>query len=262
MPDITYLREMDNMSDMQEAARQVAWLIKKSRKTLALTGAGASTESGIPDYRSKGTGLWARFDPMARASVTALLNKPAEFYSFNLPLWNRYVEAEPNTVHLALAGMEAAGLLRGIITQNIDGLHRKAGSQNVWEVHGHLRTCHCTGCRKSYPFVELTRQFEQGTNPPFCPLCLSLLRPDVVLFEDAMSDDYYRALEAMKDCELLLVVGSSLQVYPVADIPSYAKKLVIINKEPTPWDGSAEVVYHGQAGEFFAGLAVALGVKV
>jgi NAD-dependent deacetylase len=249
------------MNNMQEAVQLLARLIKTSRKTLALTGAGASTASGIPDYRSKDTGLWARFDPLSQASVTALLSRPADFYDFNLPLWSNYITAAPNPIHQVLAAMEAAGMLQGIITQNIDGLHRKAGSQNVWEVHGHLRTCHCTGCRQSYPFAELTRQFEQRSNPPRCPSCFNLLRPDVVLFEDAMSDDYYRALEAMKGCQLLLVVGSSLQVYPVADMPGYAQRLAIINKEPTPWDDRAELVYHGQAEEFFAGLAGALGVK-
>ncbi|SMB91750.1 NAD-dependent deacetylase [Thermanaeromonas toyohensis ToBE] len=239
------------MEDLFEAVAKVNQILKRSRKTLVLTGAGASTESGIPDYRSKGTGLWQKFDPMEKASITALLTNPEEFYRFNLPRWSKYIQAEPNVTHRALARLEENGLIYGVITQNIDGLHQKAGSKRVWEVHGHLRTCHCLECGTSYPFTELIGQFNQGINPPNCPQCRGILRPDVVLFEDPMSQDYYSALEEMKDCETLMVVGSSLQVYPVAELPRLAPKLIIINKEPTPWDFKAIIVVHEQAGKFF-----------
>ncbi|WP_246110671.1 SIR2 family NAD-dependent protein deacylase [Thermosediminibacter litoriperuensis] len=226
-----------------------------------LTGAGISTESGIPDYRSKGTGLWERYDPIQKASLSALISNPTGFINFNIPRWTRYLEAEPNTAHLVIASMENQGLIEGVITQNIDGLHVKAGSKNVWEVHGHLRTCHCMECGRSYPFQQLTGQFEKGINPPRCERCMGMLRPDVVLFEDPMGRDYYRALEALKGCELLIVVGSSLQVYPVADMPKYAEKLIIVNKEPTPWDHRANLVFHSIAGEFFAELAKVLNLE-
>lgn len=242
------------MQDLVGAVVKVIQILKDSHKTLVLTGAGASTESGIPDYRSRGTGLWQKFNPMEKASVTALLSDPEEFYRFNLPRWSSYVQAEPNTTHWALAKLEEKGLIYGVITQNIDGLHQKAGSKRVWEVHGHLRTCHCLECGTTYPFTELTEQFNQGINPPKCSRCHGMLRPDVVLFEDPMSQDYYRALEEMKDCETLVVVGSSLQVYPVAELPRLASRLIIINKEPTPWDYNAEVVVHEQAGKFFEQL--------
>lgn len=248
------------MNALSGPVSKVAQILKDSRKTLVLTGAGASTESGIPDYRSKGTGLWEKYDPMEKAGLSALLSNPAEFYRFNLPRWAEYATAEPNMTHLALARLEKEGYIYGVITQNIDGLHRKAGSQRVWEVHGHLRTCHCMECRAGYPFTELTIQFGRGTNPPRCPQCGGVLRPDVVLFGDPMSEDYYRALEEMQGCEVLMVVGSSLQVYPVAGLPRLAGKLVIINKEPTPWDHKAEVVVHQQAGVFFSRLLEALGI--
>ncbi|NPV44620.1 MAG: NAD-dependent deacylase [Firmicutes bacterium] len=248
------------LKNLKDLIGRTADLIRNSEKTVALTGAGISTESGIPDYRSKGTGLWEKFDPIAKASATALLSDPAEFYRFNLPRWTAYRDAEPNTAHRALAKLEEAGLLFSLITQNIDGLHIKAGSMRVWEVHGHLRTCRCMKCSRSYPFTELTRQFEKGTNPPVCPKCSAVLRPDVVLFEDPMGKDYLRALEDLRGCRLLIVVGSSLAVYPVADMPSYAQKLVIVNREPTPWDSRAEVVAHCSAGEFFEGLLEALGL--
>ncbi|MCG0276232.1 MAG: NAD-dependent deacylase [Thermosediminibacteraceae bacterium] len=240
---------------------KAAEIIKKSRKTLVLTGAGISTESGIPDYRSKGTGLWEKYDPTRKASLSALMCNPKEFYEFNLPRWSTYIDAKPNIAHRVLALMEEHGLIEGIITQNIDGLHIKAGSKRVWEVHGHLRTCHCMECGKSYPFVELKEQYEMGINPPRCKKCSGMLRPDVVLFEDPMGKDYYSALEALRGCDLLIVVGSSLQVYPVADMPRYAKKLIIINREPTPWDPKAALVSHSSAGEFFTKLAKALNLE-
>lgn len=249
------------MSGPSGAASRVAEILKGSRKTMVLTGAGVSTESGIPDYRSKGTGLWEKYDPMEKASLQALLSNPAEFYRFNLPRWCDYAAAQPNITHRALYQLERKGYIHGIITQNIDGLHRKAGSQRVWEVHGHLRTCRCLDCAASYPFTELITQFNRGTNPPRCPQCNGLLRPDVVLFGDPMGDDYYRAREEMHGCEVLMVVGSSLQVYPVADLPRLARRLVIINKEPTPWDPKAEVVAYKEAGSFFHNLLEALGIE-
>ncbi|AYO30447.1 MAG: NAD-dependent deacetylase [Thermoanaerobacteraceae bacterium] len=248
------------MDFLREIALKTADLIKRSGKTLALTGAGISTESGIPDYRSKGTGLWEKYDPMSKASLSALISDPVEFYNFNLPRWIKYANAEPNTAHRVLAKMEEKNFIRGVITQNIDGLHIKAGSRNVWEVHGHLRTCRCMGCNHKYDFSEAVRQFEDGIVPPKCKTCGGILRPDVVLFEDPMSSDYYRALEALEGCELLIVVGSSLQVYPVADMPYLARQMVIINKEPTTFDSRAAVTAHCKAGEFFEELASILKI--
>lgn len=249
------------MEDLHEAVLKTAEMLRQSRKTLALTGAGASTGSGIPDYRSKGTGLWEKYNPMQRASVTALLNNPAEFYSFSLLRWASYLEAEPNAVHRSLALLEKSGLIYGVITQNIDGLHRKAGSLKVWEVHGHLRSCHCLQCAQQYPFAELTEQYNRGINPPRCQVCQGILRPDVVLFEDPMGEDYYRAVDEAVNCDLMLVVGSSLQVYPVADLPRLARQLIIVNREPTPWDQRAVVVVHAQAEKFLGDLVHHLGLS-
>lgn len=249
------------MSSAVEDIKKSAEIIKKASYPLVLTGAGISTESGIPDYRSKGSGLWKKYDPIEKASLSALMRNPKEFYDFNLPQWSRYINAEPNIAHRVLALMEEKGLIKGVITQNIDGLHIKAGSKRVWEVHGHLRTCHCIKCGKSYPFTELTEQYEKGINPPLCKKCRGMLRPDVVLFEDPMSRDYYRALEALRGCDLLMVVGSSLQVYPVADMPRYAEKLIIVNREPTPWDKRATLVLRTSTGEYFARLAQELNLE-
>ncbi len=229
---------------------KIARLLKNSEAAYALTGAGVSTESGIPDYRSKGTGLWEKINPMQAASVDFLLSDPARFYDLNIPRWSAYTDSKPNITHTALAELEKAGYIKGLITQNIDGLHYKAGSKNLREVHGHLRTVHCIKCNKSYDFSELCNQYFAGINPPRCS-CGGILRPDVVLFGDPMSSDYFLALQDLEQCDLMLVVGSSLQVYPVAELPLYAKKLIIINREPTPFDDRAEVVIHDSAGKLF-----------
>ncbi len=240
----------------------LANLIKGSDSTFALTGAGISTESGIPDFRSPGTGLWEKTDPMKAASVSTLLFDPAGFYKINLKWWAGLSSAQPNAAHYALARLEKEGLLEGVITQNIDGLHRKAGSEKVWEVHGNLRTCRCLNCSESYPFEFLVNQFDSGINPPRCEVCEAILRPDVVLFEDPLGDDFYHAERAVSKCHLLIVVGSSLQVYPVASLPEWVKQVVIINNEPTPWDINAEIVINEKAGKVFTDTLSALNIDI
>ncbi len=242
--------------------KEIARLIRKSGKTFALTGAGISTESGIPDYRSPGTGLWEKQDPANTASFSALRRDPALFYSTNLKRWTSFNEAQPNAAHKALAQLEKMGLLDGVITQNIDSLHVKAGSIKVWEVHGHLRTCHCINCRTSYSFDHLVQSFDNGQNPPLCLKCEGVLRPDVVLFGDQMNDDYYQVTNEILDCQLLLVAGSSLTVYPVAGLPNHAKNIVIINRTPTPYDEEATVVVHEGAGQVFEDIIAELGAKL
>ena len=244
--------------EYQEKIDKIVALLKESGRTLALTGAGVSTESGIPDYRSPGTGLWTIMNPMKVANVTALRQDPVDFYNSNLERWTIYADSQPNQAHYALAQLEKDKLLQGVITQNIDGLHIKAGSKNVYEVHGHLRTCRCFNCNESYPFSYLTEQYNSGKNPPRCDVCNGVLRPDIVLFEDSMGEDYYQATKAIYGCQLLLVAGSSLQVYPVASLPDYARKLVIINIQETPYDQQAEVVINEKCGQVFTDIMAAL----
>ncbi|MQL50965.1 NAD-dependent protein deacylase [Desulfofundulus thermobenzoicus] len=239
--------------------RALADLLRRHERNFSLTGAGVSTESGIPDFRSPGTGLWTKFDPMKTATLSALKKDPAAFYKINLPRWTAFTGALPNDAHRGLARLEKMGLLVGVITQNIDGLHREAGSRCVWEIHGHLRTCHCMQCGHSYPFSFLVEQVNSGQNPPRCSQCQGVLRPDVVLFEDRMSDDFFKATRALSGCQLMLVVGSSLQVYPAAELPGFAREVVIINREPTPWDEQARLVIHESAGRVFRDLLAELG---
>lgn len=248
--------------DYREKIAVFASLLKSCRPCYALTGAGISTESGIPDFRSPGTGLWTKYDPMKTASLSVLRRDPAGFYDANLARWTSYRDREPNKAHLALARLEKLGYLAGVITQNIDGLHTKAGSQRVWEVHGHLRTCRCMECGAGYPFDLLVDMVKKGQNPPLCKECKGVLRPDVVLFEDRMSEAFFAATQALTGCQLLIVVGSSLTVYPVAGLPQLARRLVIVNRDPTPWDEKADLVIHRLAGQVFVDLLAALGEAV
>ena len=235
------------MLDYRESIEKLAELVKKSKKTIALTGAGASTESGIPDFRGKENGLWNKYKPEEVASIRALVNNPKEFYQLNMQWWGDILQSKPNPTHLALAELEKMGWLFGIITQNIAGLHQKAGSARVWEVHGHLRSCRCMECKRSYEFKQIYEGFR-------CPNCAGVLRPDVVLFGDPMPYDYYLSEKNMSGCQLLLVIGSSLQVYPVAGLPHMARRVVIINRDSTPWDSEAELVFRESSSQVLTDL--------
>lgn len=226
-----------------EQVEQLAELMKKYNNIYALTGAGISTDSGVPDFRSPGTGLWEKVDPIAVSSVDVLYNNPRLFYESGFSRFAKISNARPNPGHRILAELEGRGYLKGLITQNIDGLHVKAGSKNVWEVHGHLRTGYCLGCKKQYPFEELVQQVELKRIPPVCHNCHSMLRPDVVLFGDPMPLFFFELQHKIQmECDFMLVVGSSLVVYPVADLPRLAKRLAIINYQPTDYDHKADLV--------------------
>jgi NAD-dependent deacetylase len=247
----------------EEKIRVLAEYLKQPGRNFAFTGAGVSTESGIPDFRSRGTGLWERVDPMKAASLSAMQREPAQFYNFFMGIWESFNSAQPNAAHFALARLEKEGLLSGVITQNIDGLHQAAGSQKIWEVHGHMRSCRCQVCSKHYPFSVLLDQYRSGVNPPRCSECSGMLRPDVVLFEDAMGEDFFDAYNALSGSQLLIVVGSSLQVYPAASLPELAKSLVIVNRDKTPWDSRADLVFNEKmAGQVFVDLMNELGISL
>lgn len=234
---------------------RIAGLIREHPRFYALTGAGMSTESGIPDFRTPGKGLWERIDPIKTSSVEVLYNNPRLFYEAAFTRFASITMAEPNEGHYALARLEELGYLKGLVTQNIDGLHVKAGTKKIWEVHGHLRTGYCTGCKRSFPFETLVHQVELKRIPPVCHNCFAMLRPDVVLFGDPMPPCFFEAEAVFEaDCELLLVAGSSLVVYPVAQLPSLARKLVIINLQETGYDDRAEVVVREKCGKALADL--------
>ncbi|OPL09979.1 MAG: NAD-dependent deacetylase [Firmicutes bacterium ML8_F2] len=221
----------------------LARLLRKSERCYVLTGAGISTDSGIPDFRSPGTGLWEKADPIAVSSLDVLQSNPRLFYEAGFSRFARIALAEPNPGHYALAELERLGFVKGLVTQNIDGLHVKAGSRKVWEVHGHLRSGYCMGCGKRYSFEELVNQVELKRIPPVCSSCDNVLRPDVVLFGDPMPPFFFDLQQKIyEECDFMLVVGSSLVVYPVADLPRLSGKLAIINRQPTEYDQQAEIV--------------------
>lgn len=236
------------MGEPGEGIRRLADLMLDSRHTVVLTGAGVSTESGIPDFRSPGTGLWQKRDPMKYATVEALMERPEIFYGDSLPRLLGYTNARPNRAHYVLARLEQEGLIRAVITQNVDNLHFAAGSVNVLEVHGHMRTGRCLGCRREVAMSLLVEKVQAGQVPPRCDGCGSILRPNVVLFGDPMAECFGEAERLAMQSDLMLVVGSSLMVAPVNYLPAMSRKLAIVNLQETPYDGRAEVVIREKAG--------------
>jgi NAD-dependent deacetylase len=238
-----------------------AALLRAGRRGVALTGAGISTESGLPDFRSPG-GLWEGKDPLAVASRTALERNPDAFYRFYRGRLARLAEAVPNSAHVAVAQLERAGRLRVVITQNVDGLHQAAGSTQVIEIHGNLRESACLHCGTIGPLARLVTALE-GNERPRCDRCGGPLKPNVVLFEDMMPDDTWQhAVQAARECDVMLVVGSSLQVTPAAYLPQEAldggARLIVVNRETTPYDRWAAAAIHGEAGAVLPALVRAI----
>ena len=238
--------------------QRLAELIRQRQPCVVLTGAGVSTESGIPDFRSP-QGLWAEFDPFEYGSIAAFRSDPAKVWRFYAPRFAVLTEAEPNAAHRALARLEHAGLVRAVITQNIDLLHERAGSSDVVEVHGSIRTSTCPGCGASYPLARVLELLEDE-GAPACPACGAMLKPDVVFFGELLpAEAIDRAFELAREAALFLVVGSALEVYPVAGLPLETLEaggdLAIVNRGPTALDMRATLKVDGSAGEVLAAVA-------
>jgi NAD-dependent deacetylase len=236
-------------------------LIRDRQPCVVLTGAGVSTESGIPDFRSP-TGLWAQFDPLEYGSIEAFRADPVKVWSFYKPRVAMLTGAEPNPAHLALAELERRGLVEAVVTQNIDLLHERAGSENVVEVHGSIRTATCPGCGERYPLARVLELLAEA-EAPGCPACGAILKPDVVFFGELLpTEAIERAYELARRARLLLVVGSSLEVYPVAGLPdetlAAGGALAIVNRGRTQYDGRAVLRIDGSAGEVLPAVAAAL----
>ncbi len=237
-------------SQAVETIEFVADLFRQAKRAVVLTGAGISTPSGIPDFRSAGTGLWSRDEPMEVASLSTFRTAPEKFYGWFRPLAKHIFEAQPNPAHTALAELEQAGCLRAIATQNIDMLHQKAGSRRVIEMHGTMGTLSCTQCyRQQNAEAFLVAFIEEGTIPR-CPQCHAILKPDVILFGEQLPQKaWLEAQQEARQCDLMLVAGSSLEVLPVAGLPMQAldrgAHLLIINNSPTYIDVRADAVLQG-----------------
>ena len=231
----------------QTALDDAAELFRKAKRVVVLTGAGISTPSGIPDFRSEGTGLWSRDEPLESASLSTFRTAPEKFFDWFRPLANQIFYAQPNPAHTALAEFEQAGYQSLIITQNIDGLHQKAGSTQVVEMHGTLRTLSCTQCYKKFPSAEFLKPFIENGTLPHCVNCMGLLKPDVILFGEQLPQAAWQtAQRAARQCDLMLVAGSSLEVLPVAGLPiqalDHGAHLIIINNTETYINVRADIV--------------------
>ncbi len=229
------------MEEILEKIKTIAQLLKESGHTVVLTGAGVSTESGIPDFRSPGSGLWTMVDP-EMFTIQGFKANPGAFYRTGTPFFRQIEQAEPNETHTVLAELEKRGLVGAIITQNVDGLHQKGGSQRVLEIHGSLNSASCMHCRKQMAMEEVVADVEEGLLPPLCVECGEPLKPDVVLFGEPLSPDYGQALEEARRADLIMVIGSSMQVSPANQLPSLCENLIIINRTPTFYDSRARVV--------------------
>ena len=241
---------------MMEEVEHLAQLIIRRQRVVVFTGAGISTESGIPDFRSPG-GIWSRYDP-EDFTIQKFLSGPAA----RRTIWKMSIEggllteAKPNLAHNAIADLYQLGKLDCVITQNIDNLHQKAGvpEDKVFELHGNMEWAVCLSCHRRFPMPEVLRKIKEGVEVPDCPECQGILKPDAVFFGEALPQGTLReAIRRAQNCDLLIVIGSTLVIYPAAYIPAYAReagaKLAIVNLTPTPFDDYAEVVIRGKAGQ-------------
>lgn len=241
---------------LDEKIIAVADMIVESYNVVVFTGAGISTESGIPDFRSPG-GIWTRFDPEDFTIEKFITSPETRRKQWGILLeGGLFADAKPNRAHLAVAELERLGKLTCVITQNIDNLHQKAGNspEKVYELHGNMRWLKCMDCDKRYPIAEMVEKYQTLYDIPECERCGGILKPDVIFFGELLPEVTLKsAILHAKKCDLCIVIGSSLVVYPAASIPFYAKgagaRLVIINNASTQLDGDADVIIHNSAGE-------------
>jgi len=244
------------------SAQRLAEMIGESACTVALTGAGVSVPSGIPDFRTPETGLWENVNPMEVAHIDVFERDPARFWSYYRPRFHSLGDKRPNAAHAALAELERRGQLEGVITQNIDRLHRAAGSRNVVEVHGSIETSSCVRCLESYGIEEVDALFD-AEGVARCRACGGAVKPDVVLFGELLPESAMtRARQLAERAEVMLCVGSSLEVFPVAELPrivlASGGRLVIVTKGPTPYDREAELKLAGEVDEELGAVLAAL----
>ena len=246
-----------------ELIRRAAHLFKESKFGVVFTGAGVSTDSGIPDFRSPESGLWHNVDPMVVASIYGFRKNPAGFYNWVRPLALKTITAQPNPAHLAIADLERMGYIQAVITQNIDMLHSRAGNHHVYELHGHMRQATCIHCFTIYDGESTMRAFLEDNQVPLCPRCGGVIKPNVILFGEQLPiRELQGAQDVTRKSDVMLIVGSSLEVAPASDIPVLASRtgarLIIVNLDPTPADSLADVVIHARASEVLPEIVLQL----
>lgn len=248
------------MMETQDLIQRAAAILREARHAVVFTGAGMSVPSGIPDFRSQGSGLWTRFDPMQVASLSAFRHHPERFYDWLRPLAGSIHAAAPNLAHAALVEMEVAGVVKAVITQNIDALHQRAGSKRVLEIHGSMDRLLCPRCHRSYPSDDYWDKFLADGAFPRCPNDHANLKPGIVLFEEMLPEDVWRQAESEAlQSDAMLVIGSSLEVSPANMLPAYAVSngaaLIINTRSSTFLDERASVLLDGDIAEVIPAIA-------
>lgn len=238
---------------MNNSIAMLARLLLDSEYAIVISGAGISTESGIPDFRSS-NGLWKNQDALELLSLKTLYGDPWRFYDVGFELLKSFLNKNPNEAHKVVAKLEQMGLVKSVITQNIDGLHQMAGSKNVIEIHGNLKHSYCDSCGSLFPLDMIRKSVDKKRIPPPCPNCRGVLRPNVVFFDDQMQDSFIAAIDETKKADFALIIGSSLQVAPAAYLPSSIPSIGILNLTPTPYDSRSQVVIRDKAVKTMSGL--------
>jgi len=234
--------------------RKSAELLLNSKSAIALTGAGVSTESGIPDFRGD-DGIWEKYKPEIYAQIDSFIKDPSKFWKMAEKLAPKLFDAKPNPGHIALAELENMDIIKSIITQNVDELHQKAGSVLVYEVHGSINRFSCLGCRASYTKEQILNKLKRERSAsPTCDICATPLKPSVVLFGESLPTfEIYQSKALSEKADVMLIAGSSLTVAPVCDLPLYTLneggKLIIVNDHPTHLDDKATVIIHHKTGK-------------
>jgi len=248
-------------NDLDAKIAAAAEMIVTSKRLVVFTGAGISTESGIPDFRGPG-GIWTRFDPDDFTIQKFLTSEETRRKQWKILVEEGlFSNVRPNRAHRAIAGLEEMNRLDCVITQNIDNLHQKAGNSpdRIFELHGNMRWVRCLDCDRQYPVEYIREQLKNGVDIPECEICHGILKPDVVFFGEALPPEVLdSATEHSMRCDLFLVVGSSLVVHPASLMPAYAKEagagLIIVNIGGTPYDSSADILLEGKAGDVMSGI--------
>jgi NAD-dependent deacetylase len=248
------LVEMSNTNAIERARK----LVSNSKKITALTGAGISVDSGIPDFRSEG-GLWERFDPHEYATIESFMKNPTKFWTMGRELAETILQAKPNSAHIGLSKLESNKKLIGIITQNIDNLHQEAGNKRIVELRGNYLRAYCVECNKEYVGEAVHQRVANGEIPPRCDVCKGVLKSEAILFGEPLSEKAMReAVELCRNTDLMLVIGTSLSIYPAAYLPQLAKnegaKIILINLEGINRNDVADIVIRGRATEIIPKL--------
>lgn len=254
------------MNQTETAVNEVIAILKEANYVVALTGAGISTPSGIPDFRSPSSGLWEHDNPMEVANIQTFKRSPERFFDWMRPLLKTMLIAAPNAAHLALSQLEKSGVIKAIITQNIDALHTKADSKTIYEVHGHMRESTCLRCYTIYPAESTAEAVLEHNKIPLCSDCGGVLKPNIILFGEMLPVRVLNdAKRAIRQCDVIIAIGSSLEVAPVGNLPMLAKslgaKFIIINLGETYADNMADIVIHADVVDVLPKIAAAFAQK-